>query len=204
MTTKPTKLSPQKMKKIREFLDPIHKFKVITQEEEPDALAQVNTTKNTLLISTTHWAENMKTLSSYNRYNENGDILPAEKAILLHEVGHIKCKHGDLRGIRFKKYIRARRKEEIQANEWGMSYALNKNWQDVYRAFIRLLARQSILNKWAYEIDKEEIEVYCKSAKRLIKKIKKCEHPNFDQSVLKWMEKENKKLHNEIKRAKTK
>ncbi len=201
MTTKPIKLSRSEIRKIRAFLDPIHKFDIISQRASKSAIAQAQLRKNkkTLFINPSAWIK---------ENDKNKNLSDYQKGVLLHEAAHSKMRHGEnLCNLIKSKHANSPERTiikafkdaicqfEVEAQEWAMNYALDQNWQDIHYNLVldSIFVCNPDYNRGTHYGDLiifnynlgELSKIYYAAGLRLIKIIRECKHKNFNKGVLK-------------------
>ncbi len=158
------KLPKAEIKTIRAFMDPIHKFSRIIQHH-PTFLAGVNVKPNSLFINPQEW-------NGLKKHYSSKEILHVKKAVLLHEIGHIKMKHNLVfrkKGEKLKDFkerkIETYTKFEIEAHKWALTYSLENALKEVHRGLIIMVTW------WFTSTNQDEVDEIYNNAAKAVRKL---------------------------------
>ena len=172
-------LPPHKIQQIKEFTSPIHQFAKIEEFVFDRFLAATFFETNTLFVNPEKW-------TTHFNNNDSQTLSAAERAILLHEIGHQKLKHvlPDVpyleRTQEYKDLIfKLSWQHEIEANKWALNYALENNWIDIFEA----LANFILLFKDQSKRDGKRNEIYYVIVDEMENYIKQCIMPKTKESA---------------------
>lgn len=207
-------LSQSDIEKIDAFLSQIHKFDELKLDENFAHSAGVSSDsqKEILIINPGAWKQRDSI--------DKAKLSAQQKGILLHEAGHRKKQHywslvllakgekGTVSEETAKNSLKNLLcKFEVEAHEWAMNYALDKNWQDVYRWLVRssietYAGNRQGMNDWGDRIVcginlGKDSEIYSASGAQLLNVIQKCQHKNFNTRIARFVEKMADKILNE-------